>query len=492
MKKVYFILAMCIATSAMAQNEILWRNNFGGNDHDIFYAATIVSDGIVAVGYSEMYSFGNGDWEGIAGRDGRYVAIVVKFDNEGNVVWKKPFGGRYQDFFYSVAAVSDGFVAVGRSFISNNAYQNNGDWTGFTGSANSDATIVKFDNDGEVVWKKIFLATSASSMSKYNSVIATDDGVVAAGNTIAKYDNDGNLIWREHEGYNSVTAVSDGFVAVGDYVMTKYDTDGEMIWQDSVAYSSVAAALDGFIAVGATKETDDSDFDAVIAKYDNDGNEMWKKTFGGAGNDAYSSVIVISDTIIAVGCSGVWDVSFSEYYYSFGNGDLVGIEGKGMTDAIIVKYDNEGNVKWRKSFGGEGEDVYEHVSGKNDCVVAVGLSYVYGDGDWLGFSGKGSCDAITVKYDASLLLNIPELNIPTLNIAVYPNPTSGKLRIESIELKIDEVVIFDIYGIAQKIENRKLKTEKEFSMDISDLSPGVYLLKIKTEQGETIRRVLKH
>ena len=36
--------------------------------------------------------------------------------------------------------------------------------------------------------------------------------------------------------------------------------------------------------------------------------------------------------------------------------------------------------------------------------------------------------------------------IEMLDIRIYPNPTTGKLRIESGELKIEQIVIYDIYG----------------------------------------------
>jgi hypothetical protein len=72
------------------------------------------------------------------------------------------------------------------------------------------------------------------------------------------------------------------------------------------------------------------------------------------------------------------------------------------------------------------------------------------------------------------------------NIKIFPNPTTGKLRIESNELRIEEVVIFDIYG-------RKQKAERGILIDISDLPAGVYFLRIRTEQGEVVPwRVVKN
>jgi hypothetical protein len=75
-------------------------------------------------------------------------------------------------------------------------------------------------------------------------------------------------------------------------------------------------------------------------------------------------------------------------------------------------------------------------------------------------------------------------------ISVYPNPTTGELRIENYELRIERVEIFDIYGRKHECTNAR-KHEKENLIDISKLPSGIYFLRIMTEQGEVVRKVLK-
>ena len=76
-------------------------------------------------------------------------------------------------------------------------------------------------------------------------------------------------------------------------------------------------------------------------------------------------------------------------------------------------------------------------------------------------------------------------------ILVYPNPTTGKLSIVSEQLSVESVEIFDVYGRKLKGEGRREKGEKELLMDISALATGVYFLRIMTEQGEIVRKVVK-
>ena len=73
---------------------------------------------------------------------------------------------------------------------------------------------------------------------------------------------------------------------------------------------------------------------------------------------------------------------------------------------------------------------------------------------------------------------------------LYPNPTTGQLKIESGKLKIEDVAVFDMMGRKQKAEGRKQNTE--MLIDISHLPSGVYLLKIQTETGITTHKIIKN
>ena len=71
-------------------------------------------------------------------------------------------------------------------------------------------------------------------------------------------------------------------------------------------------------------------------------------------------------------------------------------------------------------------------------------------------------------------------------ISIEPNPTTGELRIESGELTIENVEVLDISGRKQKVESKK-----ENVLDISHLPTGIYFVKISTETGEVVRKVVK-
>ena len=77
----------------------------------------------------------------------------------------------------------------------------------------------------------------------------------------------------------------------------------------------------------------------------------------------------------------------------------------------------------------------------------------------------------------------------TLDITVYPNPTTGELRIENGELRMENVDIFDIYG--RNVTPHTSYLSPHTSLDISELSAGVYFVRISTEKGVVNKKVVK-
>ena len=434
MKKIIFrfnlmlfvLLAFSANTFSQSNGDIMWKRNFGGNYTDEFRSVTAVSDGIIVVGSSS--SFNTGDWAGIAG-GGSTDAIILKYNNNGNILWRKNLIKNRGSFFNSVTAVSDGIIAVGMS------------------NSSTIAIIVKYDNNGNLIWQRDFEGYYATVTTALDGIIAVGSATSFGNNDwedvvgkglndaiIVKYDNAGNVLWKKNFGgsssdrFHSVTAVSDGVIAVGysmqasfgngdwegitakgfgsDAIIVKYNNNGDIVWKRNFGgnhvdtFNSVTAVSDGIIAVG-NSFADSFGYgdwagiarkggqDATIIKYNHNGDMVWRKSFGGSGDDFYNSVTAVGNRIIAVGRSVV-----------FNNGDWVGIARKGMIDAIIVEYDNNGDVVWRENFGGNNNDYYISVATVGDNIIAVGCSSFgsFGNGDWVGVWEKGEIDGIIVKY----------------------------------------------------------------------------------------------
>ena len=74
---------------------------------------------------------------------------------------------------------------------------------------------------------------------------------------------------------------------------------------------------------------------------------------------------------------------------------------------------------------------------------------------------------------------------------VYPNPATGELIVTSYGLQVTIIEIFDVNGKKQKAESRKEKAEGEVVIDISHLKMGIYSVKIFTDQGEIVKKIIK-
>ena len=73
------------------------------------------------------------------------------------------------------------------------------------------------------------------------------------------------------------------------------------------------------------------------------------------------------------------------------------------------------------------------------------------------------------------------------DLKIYPNPVKDDLRIESGELKINNVKILDLSG--RTVVN--LNSGHVNSINVSALLSGVYLVKIETDKGVVTKKIVK-
>ena len=71
---------------------------------------------------------------------------------------------------------------------------------------------------------------------------------------------------------------------------------------------------------------------------------------------------------------------------------------------------------------------------------------------------------------------------------IYPNPTTGKFRIENSELRIENVEVYDVYG---KLVTTVKVGGNNVELDLSGNASGVYFTRIITEKGVATRRIVK-
>jgi hypothetical protein len=73
------------------------------------------------------------------------------------------------------------------------------------------------------------------------------------------------------------------------------------------------------------------------------------------------------------------------------------------------------------------------------------------------------------------------------SLLIYPNPTTGNVFVKSISGSIREIQILNISG--NVIKRYGANT---FSVDLSDLPSGIYLIRVTTNEGVAVKRVVKN
>ncbi len=106
--------------------------------------------------------------------------------------------------------------------------------------------------------------------------------------------------------------------------------------------------------------------------------------------------------------------------------------------------------------------------------------------DYPAFSGRDLTPGLPIEQNPDLsgctVLGLED-NV-LANTLLYPNPVNGTLQIQT-ESTVDKVQVFDLIGnLIRENTNRS-------SIDLADLSQGLYLVKIHSEEKTTTRKILK-
>lgn len=89
----------------------------------------------------------------------------------------------------------------------------------------------------------------------------------------------------------------------------------------------------------------------------------------------------------------------------------------------------------------------------------------------------GVTNTSTLGLDDVLLKN---------SISVYPSPFNNELHIKTDQAKIEQVVLYNLLG--QSLNNLELNNG---IIDTSNITRGMYLLKIQTTKGAIIKEIVK-
>ena len=239
----------------------------------------------------------------------------------------------------------------------------------------------------QVVWAKNF---GGSGEDTPRSVIETMDGGLA----VLGFTNSTDLDLAEKS------------LPVNDYWLLKLDSSGNLEWSKTYGGSKddrgqqVIQTSDGGYAITGYAMSDDGDgsnnegfHDNWIIRLDGQGNIQWERSFGFAGHDHSYDLVETADGGFFF--SGFLDVTSSNGLGSTDKG--TGIAAHGVGEFWGTKIDGQGNLQWRKYFGGTNNDrSFGTVNAHDGGYIMIGAS----ESDDFDISDpKGSYDYWAVKVD---------------------------------------------------------------------------------------------
>lgn len=127
----------------------------------------------------------------------------------------------------------------------------------------------------------------------------------------------------------------------------------------------------------------------------------------------------------------------------------------------------------------------------NDTLIAgaTDTSYtVSTNGSYYVIVSLNGCDSDTSNI-ISTTLGFNETALQN-DFIIYPNPATNIIHIENL-LKSGSIVTIEILNIEGQIINRIIANEKQLSIDISGIARGMYFVKVKTENGMTMKKFVK-
>ena len=379
-----------------ASGAIVWRATANGpaRKDDRAYAIAVDAVGNVAVA---------GDTDAGTHKD----AIVIKYDSNGQEVWRRTYDGGVvrDDYAFDVAFASNGDVIMTGTVGVVAFSSNNSNYLTQRYSAADGAVIwsQQFDGLGQSADRPAAMAidsagnvivtgtsTSSSGFLEILTVKYGGDGMLLASARIgaAALNNVASTIATDAPGNVYVSGTSTGYgpsypQGNANFFTLKYDANLTEIWQatynggqdkNDSAQALKVDSVGNVYVLGTTDRTIDDPLGPTnpgytIVKYLSDGSEAWSKSFEGSGTG--------SEFASALAIDGAGNIILGAYA---GNAGI-------YVPTLFTLEPLNGNTLWSAPLAGLPAQngaalLAAHVGASNEVVVA-GLTSTNGNGDFV-------------------------------------------------------------------------------------------------------------
>lgn len=463
-----------------------WDKTFGGLAAEYLTAAQQANDGSYIVG---GFSYSETGGDKTQTNQGANDYWIIKTDALGNKLWDKDFGGTEKDFLYSISLTNDGGYILGGgslSGITGDKSEENRDSTEST----EDYWMVKIDANGNKEWDKTFGGTETDELHAVKQT--PDGGYLLAGMSNSRLSGD-----------KTEASWSGSY----DYWVVKTDALGNKLWDhvfggsqgdylfDMNITADGGAVLGGYSGSPMSGNKSQNNYggnDFWIVKLNASGIKEWDKVYGGTEGESYFGNV--SQTP-----DGGFLVSGSSSSNNFG-----GLKTENNLSSIqtwVVKTDALGNFLWDKTLFtvSDGDGPGLSIALPEGCYVFAN----YTNANAGGYKTENNRDTISnITTDYWMVKFCDTTATPTAVHTppeaqtlwqLYPNPAASSLTVTFNDHTAKQLS-FCITNLAGQIvysENKTNFNELNTTLDINNLSAGMYMLTVTVNDQKSVTKLVK-
>jgi hypothetical protein len=433
---------------------------------------------------------------------------VFKVGAAGELLWSSSIGTTGNDGCFGLIETSDHKLVA----------------AGFAGSsANQDFFILKYDEDGTILWKKNI--DHGTGQAYINGVTEAPDGSyvlagVRLGNTfLYKIGADGDKVWSTeiNDGgiyspiaQSVVTSPTGGYLVSGWGIVpgaffTHVNEAGIIQWSvsytDGTGFDAIALADGGYLIGGYESGAGQPHVNAFVAKIDSTGDKIWSKTYGDNGSETFYGLYPTSD-------GG---------FIGAGLADTGSVIGSGANRGWVVKCNSNGEAEWSKKVNSVTllQDVIQTADGGYALLGNGSITKLDADGNacdeclledfgsWMEagdvaskamFNYTASDSIFDSPYTpvtggtANQLCAVTGIeDAPSTSLfSIAPNP-ADQLAVCNWHLTSNEEVTLEVFDVTGKeiFHSSFIAPLQSFSLDVLQWHNGIYLCELHA--GNEIR-----
>lgn len=432
--------------------------NSGSGSNGYVFSTSIQSDSkIIIGGWFTTYN-------------GSARNTIARINTDGSLDSGFNPGKGTDDVINSTSIQLDGKIIIGGVFTSYNGISRNNiarlntngslDASFDSGSGtNSDISSVKIQTDSKLLIGGYF--------TTYNGIARNS---IARLNTNGSLDADFNSSIGANGAINSIAIQSDGKIVIGGSFTTyngitrnkiaRLNADGSLDASFNPTtgansyVESVSIQSDGKIILGGSFTTYNGVTRNRITRLNADGGLDTSFNPGIGANDDVYAISIQPDGKIIIG--GV----FTSY--------------NGISRNNLARLNADGSLDTAFNPGTGPDSTVFTTSIQSDGKIVIG-------GAFTSYDGTVRSRVARINGGASLATTDFEKN----DLKIYPNPIKDKFSITGNET-INEIAIFDLLG-----KSVFTKKGRQQNIDISFLPKGIYILKVSSDKGVTIQKIIK-